>query len=142
MESVNEKLFGNLKTRLAEIDAAEKTGNVERIENLKNSTLKELKDAIAEMEAADALKRARLRIEQQEEKVIEAFWHVCYAIWFWEEAVEFQDEIAADSGIKPDALSEISMNDKTGFDALLNALEPFREAYAKGHGQLDDGVPF
>jgi len=139
---VEEKLFGNLKTRLAEIESAEKTGNVERIENLKNSTLKELKDAIAEIEAVEALKRVRLRIEQQEEKVIEAFWNMCYAIWPWEEAVEFQDEIAAHSGIKPDALSEISSDEKTGFEALLNALEPFREAYAKGRGQLDDGVPF
>ena len=139
---MEEKLFWNLKTRLAEIEAAEKTGNVERIENLKNSTLKELKNAIREIETVDALKRAHLGIEEQEKKVIEAFWNICYAIWFWEEAVEFQDEIAAHSGIKPDALSEISMDEKTGFEALLNALQPFREAYAKGHGQLDDGVPF
>jgi hypothetical protein len=141
---MEENYFGNLKTWLFEIEVAEKTGNIERVENLKNAVLKELKVAIEVIDAFTEMHYRHSIIGNIEEKILETFYGLCATIWNWQSDVDDYAEFGEHVGIPLDELSEISIDEKTGFEALWQALKPFLEAYDKKRQEFlsDAELPF
>ena len=133
MDELKKELFDGLKARFAEIENAD----AENVEALKDETLNEMKEAVAKIEAIDALDYYVSLAKDCKKSVDDEVANLAVAIWNLEEYVERCNEIAADHDLEfsiPDA-------EKTEMNALWKAIKPFVETnYDKQNEDFE--IPF